>query len=84
MSYSTDDTGVRFYPKEEGVPPDIPGFTRDLENPYKFHPDFDDCKHRKTIGRRRQCGKIRTVFVCNLLGRDVNPEICTFCDQIES
>lgn len=84
MGFRTDDNGIRFYSKELGIPEDVPGFTRDADNPYMFHPDFEDCRHRSTIGRRRQCGKIRTVFVCNLLGRDVNAEICAFCDKIES
>ena len=84
MEFRTDDNGVRYYPKENGVPPDVPGFTRDATNPYAFHPDFEDCIHRRTIGRLRQCGKVRTVFVCELLGRDVTAEICAFCDKIES
>ena len=83
-NFKVAEGGVRYYPKDQEVPTDVPGFTRDVNNPFMFHPDFDPCKYRCEVKRRCQLGKIKIVQHCNLLGKDVNAETCAFCDLLES
>ena len=80
MDYIEKD-GVRIYSKAVKPPEELPGYSKDISDPYKFHFDFVDCQHRTTIQRQKPCGKFKTVYVCKLLNRDVNPDFCEYCEH---
>lgn len=83
MNFSERE-GVRYYTRTEPPPTEVSGYTKDMKDPYVWHSDFVDCRHRCEVKRRKSCGRIKIVHVCNLLGKDVTAGFCEECDLVES
>lgn len=81
---NTLPNGDIIYP-QRGPPPknEPPGYTRDQNNPYLFHMDYDDCIHRKERRFVQPCGRVKRSDWCELKGRVVTPLFCSSCMEID-
>ena len=74
------ENGDLLFPARGNPPNDnIPGYSRDPQDPYLFRLQIDNCKHREMKTTLRPCGKVRAVMWCSALSEETNALKCDSC-----
>lgn len=61
-------------------PTEVPGYVRDKNNRYVFHPDMEPCKFRRKQVFHKPCGKISMCWFCDHFNKEIRPVDCQECD----
>lgn len=81
MKYTRMDDGSIVFPKRGDPPLEVPNYTRDPKDPYKFTPSFIPCMHRIALTKILPCGKLSYGgWQCAYKGAIVSVTICKECD----
>lgn len=76
--------GTIAFPNRGPPPPDIPGYEREIGDPYIFHPIEEPCTHRETKVERCPNGRLKVVSFCSLKSIHLTPKICQECKERDS
>lgn len=73
------ENGDIIFPKR-GSPPRTPdGYDADKNDPYLFHPVWEDCAHRYSRQYLCQSGLVKSRPACHQIGSDITFAICDAC-----
>lgn len=80
MKHIPIGNGSILFIRSEPAPNSVPGFYRDKNDPYIWHPEWPDCKYRLILTYTKPCGKLGQRVKCDNFKKDVNVSTCLACE----